>query len=678
MAVCPSFIGARVLRVTKLDSCGRPVYGPCSQVVTDGFVSVEISPEVEEGETYTQRNAAGDLCVSERGQDALQWFTVSIEFCRVDPALFTLMNPTWKVVRNAQGEPTGFRVGTKFSDREGFALELWPKATTQGAICDDDAPEDAEPNGYFLLPYVLGTAPESWTLEDGVATFTLNGRTKGGSLWGRGPYNVVHDASGNPSPLLEPIDSGSVTGDPDHFHTDIVTVAPPTPECGCQPLEAITPGALNGTIEIDTEQPNRACFEVSGSAGRQVTIDWGDGTPTVTSRVGREECHLYMETGTYTVTVADIDDPAKSSTYDVEITEVPPLPNPIVSSSPTTGIAPLATVLTVNNHGNGQVTIDWGDGTPVQTVAGGTEEEPRTYPHQFTDAGEYTVTVTSVADSRAVGTVDINATSAAPQVTVDPESGEAPLTVSILANNHGNGPVNLVFGDSTANGTNPGNGTTTTQHTYAEAGTYDLVVTSQATPANTTTVQIEVTAPAPENPVLNLAPAAGTIPVEVEATVDNQGNGPVTIDWGDGTPTSTNAGDGEATTAHTFTEGGTFTVTAASDADPAATDTQVVEASEAEAVADPTDLIVSDQTATALTVAWEWAQGEGPAVTGFSVRYRTPAGTGTWSAPQTVAAASRDLELTGLTASTAYEIGVTANAEEASSAEVLVTGSTTA
>lgn len=579
MAICPSFIGARVMRVTKLDNCGRPVYGPNSVGVSDGFVSIELSPEVQEGEDYTQRNAAGDLCVSERGQDALQWISVSIEFCRVDPCLWTLMNPTWKLVRNAHGEVTGFRIGEKFTDREGFALEIWPKVSSQGGLCDDDAPEEADPSGYFLLPYVIGGAPDGWTLEDGVATFTLTGRTKAGSLWGKGPYNVTHDADGNPTPLLEPIDSGSVSGNPDHFHSDIVTLSPPTPVCGCQPLVPIAPGAEDGTITIDPAQPNRACFTVSGSAARQVTIDWGDGSDPVTSRVGREECHLYTAVGTYTVTVADIDDPQKSNTYTVEITEVPALPNPVISVTPTSGQAPLPVVLTVNNHGNGQVTIDWGDGTAPSTHAGGDDETPVTYPHQYLVGSPtpYTITVTAVEDDRATATVDVLVSTPEPAnpptVTATPATGEAPLDVVATVNNLGGGNVNIDFGDGSPVETGPGGQTGATvdyPHTYTAAGSYTITVTDADTPSRQATTTVEVTEAPPPAPVVTPSPATGEAPLEVSFVVDNHGNGSVTLDPGDGGTPVANPGDGTTATLYTYTAEGAFTATATSDAEPTA------------------------------------------------------------------------------------------------------------
>lgn len=785
MSVCPSFIGARVIRVTRLDSCGRPVYGPDSQVVTRGLVSVNMDPDVEEGEDFSQRNINGDLCVSEQGPDALRWINTTIEFCQVDPCLWSLMNPSWKLVKNAHGEITGFRIGERFDDSAGFALEMWPKVSAQGALCDDDAPDEADPNGYFLLPYVIGRAPDGWTLENGVTTFSLNGRTKKGSLWGRGPYNVTLDADGNPVPLLDPIASGAGGEDPDHFHSDIVTLSPPEPTCGCQPLEPIAPSVEGGQITVDPEQPNRACFTVQGSAARQVRIDWGDGSDPVTSRVGREECHLYSETGTFTVSLCDIDaDPGDEdmcTSTDVTIDEVPALPDPIISVTPTSGDAPLSVTLTVNNHNNGDVFIDWGEGGEPTQHAGGTEEEPNTFPHQylagrtepytitvtavqddrasatvevqvdsdepgqapevsadpatgeapltttltinnhgqgdvvvdfgdgtdpqvidggnaeapatvehtFAEVGEYTVTVTDEGDQALSGSATVTVTEPAPQepptITATPDSGEAPLEVSFTSDNHGNGPVSIDPGDGSAPLSNDGDGIDTTVHTYTEAGEYTATVTSDADPEQSATAPIEVTAEeTPDQaPEVNTLNAEGEAPLTTTFVVDNHGAGPVSIDPGDGSEPLANPGDGQTETEHVYTDAGEYTATVTSDADPEQSSTAPVQATEPEPepepeVAAPSAVAIADSTSEELEVSWDWEAAEGPEATGFEVRYRTPAGEGEWSAPDTVAAAERSHLIDGLTADTEYEVGVTALADEARSTETTATGSTTA
>ena len=605
--ICPSFVGARVIRVTRLDNCGRPVYGPDSQVVTKGLVSVNIEPDIEEGEEFTQRNINGDLCVNEQGPDALRWFNLAIEFCQVDPCLWGLMNPSWDLVENAHGEVTGFRIGERFDDNQGFALEMWPKVSAEGALCDDDAPEEADPNGYFLLPYVIGRAPDGWTLENGVTTFTLNGRTKKGSLWGRGPYNVTLDADGDPTPLLKPIKSGAGGENPQHFHSDIVTLTPPEPTCGCQPLEPIAPSVEGGEITVDEEQPNRACFTVQGSAARQVTIDWGDGSDPVTSRVGREECHLYSEEGTYTVSLCDIDadpdDEDMCTSTEVTIDEVPALPDPVIEVTPTSGDEPLSVTLTVNNHGNGDVLIDWGDETEPSEHEGGDEDEPNTYPHQYLTgrAEPYTITVTAVQDDRSSATVEVQVNTdepeIAPEISVDPTTGQAPLETTLTINNHGQGDVIVDFGD----GSDPENidggdeeNPATLDHTYTDTGEYTITVTddddSELSSSVTVTVEGE---PEPDEPPTIVAdPETGEAPLEVSFTSDNHGNGPVSIDPGDGSDPLTNAGDGEEETTHTYQEAGEYTATATSDADSELSSTVTVEVTGEEPDPDSPDLTV--------------------------------------------------------------------------------------
>lgn len=72
------------------------------------------------------------------------------------------------------------------------------------------------------------------------------------------------------------------------------------------------------------------------------------------------------------------------------------------------------------------------------------------------------------------------------------------------------------------------------------------------------------------------------------------------------------------------------------------------------------DLSGSDVGATSLTVGWSWEKGGGLDVTGFEIRYRTPAGTGTWSSVRSAEATEREYTVAGLTANTSYEVEVVA------------------
>ncbi|MEU0770643.1 major capsid protein [Streptomyces albogriseolus] len=92
----------------------------------------------------------------------------------------------------------------------------------------------------------------------------------------------------------------------------------------------------------------------------------------------------------------------------------------------------------------------------------------------------------------------------------------------------------------------------------------------------------------------------------------------------------------------------------------------------------PTGVTVTDPTANSLTANWTWTQSGGGTVDQFEIAYRTPAGTGVWSAPQTAAAAARTHVISGLAAGTEYEVRVTAVGPDGSATGPTATGTTAA
>src|SRR5690242_14702491 len=81
------------LRVTTLDDCGNaPASGTAGAVVTTGgFISIQLSAEVEDGVEIITRRADGSLCVNEMGSPSFKRFTVEMEFCGVDPGLLSVV-----------------------------------------------------------------------------------------------------------------------------------------------------------------------------------------------------------------------------------------------------------------------------------------------------------------------------------------------------------------------------------------------------------------------------------------------------------------------------------------------------------------------------------------------------------------------------------------------------------
>ena len=188
-------------RLVSLDACGR-VTPESVYFVGDGFVSVTLSSETEEGSEILQKKFNGALCVNERQSDSFKRFTLEAEFCGVNPDVLSIMTNA-EPYEDAAGDVAGFTVPEGSIDKA-FALEIWTGLS--GQACGEG---QEEASGYLLLPFlqagVLGDIEMGG--EDAV-TFSMTGAyTKGGNTWGVGPFNVVFGELQEPSPLPTPLDS---------------------------------------------------------------------------------------------------------------------------------------------------------------------------------------------------------------------------------------------------------------------------------------------------------------------------------------------------------------------------------------------------------------------------------------------------------------------------------------
>lgn len=227
--LCAKPLQGETLRVTRLDVCGAPEFGDCAYGVSDGFVQAQLTPNSEAGERFLQRGANGKAIVNQRSKPILNWYDVSLQFQEVDPELFTILTGL-SPYEDDQDNVIGFPVTRSNFATANFALELWM------GNAEEECPEEGDPlpfYGYNLLPWVIeGAIGNNITIANQLITFTITGRTRVGTPWGTGPYDVVRDMSGDPSPLFSAIPT-------DTHHLPIWTqLAPPEPECGCQSLSS--------------------------------------------------------------------------------------------------------------------------------------------------------------------------------------------------------------------------------------------------------------------------------------------------------------------------------------------------------------------------------------------------------------------------------------------------------
>lgn len=282
------------MRATRLDGCGRPVYGPASMVATDGFVSVALTAQTEESESVTVTNAAGRVVVREAARTSLVGYTAEIVFTSVDPALFAMLTGQATVIDEVSGDAVGFRVNSDVDPLDsGFALEVWTGVPS--VRCSDDEASQGT-FGYLLLPFLQGGTFGDFTIENGAVSFSVSGATTTtGSGWGVGPYDVLLGPASTPGPLAEPI------GVSDHLHVQVVEIAPPESACGVFPLLDPTDSAITSITAVD-DLLEVTFTAVPTGATEPVFWDFGDGTwgYSDTDDAG-VIVHTYEAAGTYTV-----------------------------------------------------------------------------------------------------------------------------------------------------------------------------------------------------------------------------------------------------------------------------------------------------------------------------------------------------------------------------------------
>ena len=234
MSVFPVVKGIR-LRATKINRCGLPIPGNANRIVTDGFVSVSLTPVMKDAEELEQQNAEGKVCVQDRTPPIRKYHDIEVVLCNVNTGLISLFNG-WSQVLDYADKPIGFQ-DSEFVDSDyGVALELWT-----GGRGENDCPVPAEDNifssagtgksyGYLLFgatEFTLGNIEVSAA----ISTFTLSGISLSMPQWGRGPYNVAGtDAAGTPGRLLTPLDDDA------HFTLFRTPVEPPEVTPGAEPV----------------------------------------------------------------------------------------------------------------------------------------------------------------------------------------------------------------------------------------------------------------------------------------------------------------------------------------------------------------------------------------------------------------------------------------------------------
>jgi len=145
------------MRVTKLDGNGSPLVGTNTSYTSDALIQAQIGLEYEDGEEITQKNGAGNVCLTYKASSTLKWGTISgLQICSPDPNLLAFMVGGNVLERGA--DQVGYQAPEVGFDPNpnGFSLELWTRAVIDGAFA-----------GYFwwVIPRANLAPSGDWALS---------------------------------------------------------------------------------------------------------------------------------------------------------------------------------------------------------------------------------------------------------------------------------------------------------------------------------------------------------------------------------------------------------------------------------------------------------------------------------------------------------------------------------
>jgi hypothetical protein len=178
------------IRVTTLNSNGS--LKATESYTSKSFIRVSFTPEYEEGDEITEKNADGTVCITFKAPDTLKRATMEIAVCDPDPVLAQLLSGGVLLAADVTrgtgagttaAEPVGWasaQVGEDPSG-DGVAVEVWSRAIIDG--------KPAQPNPYFhwVFPYVKTRLSGDRVIENGLLANTYEGFGVGNIGFGTGP-----------------------------------------------------------------------------------------------------------------------------------------------------------------------------------------------------------------------------------------------------------------------------------------------------------------------------------------------------------------------------------------------------------------------------------------------------------------------------------------------------------
>lgn len=160
---CPKSIKACALRITRQNECDVALdpLTPNSRIITSGFMELNLSPDVENGEDITTKNACGDICIRDKDCDRLKGFDVELKLCGVPLPVLEMLTGLTLLSDGAGGFNGGVMRESKAAACEtSKALEVWSR----------NADKTCNADGTISNLYIQWVLPrtDNWEISGGL------------------------------------------------------------------------------------------------------------------------------------------------------------------------------------------------------------------------------------------------------------------------------------------------------------------------------------------------------------------------------------------------------------------------------------------------------------------------------------------------------------------------------
>jgi hypothetical protein len=178
------------LRICRLATDGTPLQGATGTVyVTRAFMRVSFTPEYEEGDEVTEKNAAGEVCVTSKAPDTLKRANIELAICEPDPEITELL--TGGVLLTASGDTDPAMAGKvvgyatqkvgEAPNEDGVGIEVWSQAINNGAR------DNTLPYWRWVFPKAMLRPSGDRVIENGLLANAFEGYSVGNLNFGTGP-----------------------------------------------------------------------------------------------------------------------------------------------------------------------------------------------------------------------------------------------------------------------------------------------------------------------------------------------------------------------------------------------------------------------------------------------------------------------------------------------------------